>query len=454
MKKTLYIIRHGETDLNKRGVVQGRGMDTDLNDRGREQAEAFYQAYKSIPFDKIYTSTLKRTHQTVKKFIDINIPWTQYAGLDELGWGIYEGMESTDQIKAEFLDILQKWGSGQLNHKFERGESPLEVKERQLTVLEKLIEENEDTNILICMHGRALRLFLCLLLNKPLTEMESFPHVNTTLYKIDYDGSAFHIIDFNNTDHLKSIVIPSVGRNFAKNRVKVSAVSYTNTKPFVYGLMHSGILDQINLTLDIPSDCAHKLITNQVDIGLVPVAALLEISDYKIISNYCIGASGAVDSVFIFSNKPVDALGSIQLDVQSRTSNNLAKVLLRNYWKVQPEFAVDGDADAFIQIGDRTFGKKEDHAYRYDLAEEWQKFTGLPFVFAVWAANKEMPESFVRDFNSALKYGLDHRKKVIDEIPARENFDFGDYLMNKIDYILDGKKLEALKLFHQLIKEL
>lgn len=180
-------------------------MNTDLNDRGREQAEAFYQAYKNVPFDKIYTSTLKRTHQTVKKFIDTNIPWTQYPGLDELGWGIYEGMESTEHIRSEFLSILSKWNAGDLHHKFEKGESPLEVKERQLTVLEKLIEENDDQNILICMHGRALRLFLCLLTNKPLTDMDSFPHFNTTLYKVEYDGAEFHIVDFNNTDHLQSL---------------------------------------------------------------------------------------------------------------------------------------------------------------------------------------------------------------------------------------------------------
>jgi len=207
LKKTLYIIRHGETDLNKRGVVQGRGMDTDLNDRGREQAQSFYNAYNHVPFDKIYTSTLKRTHQTVKTFIDSNILWIQYPGLDELGWGIYEGMESNDHIRVEFVEILGKWNAGELHHKFEKGESPLEVKERQLEVLEKLIEENEDQNILICMHGRALRLFLCLLTNKPLSEMESFPHANTTLYKVEYNGADFHIVDFNNTDHLKSTPI-------------------------------------------------------------------------------------------------------------------------------------------------------------------------------------------------------------------------------------------------------
>lgn len=218
--------------------------------------------------------------------------------------------------------------------------------------------------------------------------------------------------------------------------------------------MHSGILDQIDLSLDIPSDCAYKLINNQVDIGLVPVAALLEIPDYKIISNYCIGASGAVDSVFIFSNKPIEEVRTITLDVQSRTSNNLAKVLLKNYWKVTPDFVVEEPADAFVQIGDRTFGKKEQYAYRYDLAEEWQKFNGLPFVFAVWAANKEIPETFVLDFNEALKYGLEHRNDVIKGITRKENFDFEDYLINKIDYILDEKKLEALKTFHELIKKL
>lgn len=218
--------------------------------------------------------------------------------------------------------------------------------------------------------------------------------------------------------------------------------------------MHSGILNQIDLSLDIPSECAHKLISNQVDIGLVPVAALLEIPDYKIISSYCIGATGPVDSVFIFSNKPIGEVNTIKLDEQSRTSNNLAKVLLKNYWNLSPKIVDDGPADAFVQIGDRTFGKKNEYAYRYDLAEEWQKFNGLPFVFAVWAANKVIHDNFLLDFNAALKYGLDHRNVVIEQLPSRENFDFGDYLTNKIDYRLDHKKLEALSTFHQFIREL
>lgn len=206
MEKTLYIIRHGETELNRRGIVQGRGMNTDLNELGKKQAEAFYQAYFHIPFDKIYTSTLKRTHQTVQRFIDKDIPWVQYAGLDEMAWGIYEGREATHETKNAYQKITQSWSSGNLHIKFENGESPLEVKERQLEVLEKIIETDDDSTILICMHGRAMRLFLCLLTELPLSEMDKFPHSNTALYKVRYDGSIFEIIDFNNTDHLKYVL--------------------------------------------------------------------------------------------------------------------------------------------------------------------------------------------------------------------------------------------------------
>jgi len=238
------------------------------------------------------------------------------------------------------------------------------------------------------------------------------------------------------------------------NKIKVSAVSYTNSKPFVYGLMHSGILDQIELSLDIPSDCAVKLIENKVDIGLVPVAALLHIQDYQIISNYCIGANGAVDSVFVFSNKPVAEIKTLRLDAQSRTSNNLAKVLLKNFWKINPEFVDHDRADAFVQIGDRTFGKKEQFLYHYDLAEEWFNFTGLPFAFAVWACNKPIPEDFKLAFNAALKLGLDHREEVLKTLNKVENFDLDDYLMKKVDFNLDDEKLKAISKFHQLIREL
>lgn len=237
-------------------------------------------------------------------------------------------------------------------------------------------------------------------------------------------------------------------------KFRISAVSYTNSKPFVHGLQQSDLIKAIDFTLDIPSDCADKLIKNQVDIGLVPVATLLSLPSYHIISDYCIGAHGAVHSVFIFSEKPIQEISTIKVDSQSRTSNLLAKVLLKNHWQMAPEWVTSGEADAFVLIGDRTFGKVNDYAFAYDLAEEWFKMTGLPFVFAAWVANKLIPTEIVAEFNAALKLGLDHREEIIPQLDRFENFDMERYLMDYIDYELDEDKKRALGLFLELAKSL
>lgn len=245
-------------------------------------------------------------------------------------------------------------------------------------------------------------------------------------------------------------------------KIKISAVSYTNSKPFIYGIQHTDLINKIELSLDIPADCAQKVIDNKVDIGLIPVAATLSMPYWKIVADYCIGATGAVNSVFIFSNCDIHQVKRLQLDPESRTSNNLARVLLKNYWKIDPELITDApdysnltdNETAFVQIGDRTFGKKNKFAFAYDLAGEWQKFTGLPFVFAAWIANKPIPQTFVDVFNAALKYGLTHREALFAEIPARTDFDIHDYLLNKIDFDLNESKKEALHLFLEYLKEL
>ncbi|MDB5003823.1 MAG: histidine phosphatase family protein [Mucilaginibacter sp.] len=203
MIKTLYIVRHGQTDLNKQGIVQGRGRDTDLNNEGRKQADLFYKVYKSVPFDKIYISELKRTQQSIQQFIDLGIPYEKLSGLDELAWGIYEGMPSSPETKAAFLKLMRDWVGGKLDSKFENGESPNEVRLRQIEALRIIMSHTEEDNVLICMHGRAMRLLLCLLTGKPLTEMDSFPHQNLVLYKVIFDGEKYHIESFSNADHLK-----------------------------------------------------------------------------------------------------------------------------------------------------------------------------------------------------------------------------------------------------------
>ena len=201
--KEIYIIRHGETELNRLGIVQGRGVDSDLNDTGRAQAAAFYNHYKDIQFDKIYTSVLKRTHQTVKQFIDLGLPWEQHTGLDELAWGLWEGQPNSAEARHAFLEVVEKWQGGNYEAKFEGGESPNDVSLRMNETIELIKSRTDEKRILVCMHGRAMRLLLCILLDKPFSEMGDFPHQNTTLYRMSFDDGHFSVIDFNNTDHLK-----------------------------------------------------------------------------------------------------------------------------------------------------------------------------------------------------------------------------------------------------------
>ncbi len=237
-------------------------------------------------------------------------------------------------------------------------------------------------------------------------------------------------------------------------RIKISAVSYTNTLPFLQGIRSSSLMDQIDLSLDYPAECARKVITNEVDMGIIPVAALIDIPDAHIIGDYCIGTEGKVDSVFIFSDKPIEEVDSIKLDYQSKTSNGLARILLKHYWKRDVRIVQDGEADAYVLIGDRTFGKKGKVPYAYDLGYYWKQFTGLPFAFAVWVANRELPPVFVAGFNRALANGIAHAADVIEGLPVYEDFDYLDYLTNSLNFHLTDKKREAISKYLELYKGL
>lgn len=239
--------------------------------------------------------------------------------------------------------------------------------------------------------------------------------------------------------------------------IRISAISYLNTKPFLYGI-ESCLLDksEYSLTFDIPSVCAEKMILGIADIGLVPVVVLPKLTNHTIVSDYCIGADGPVTSVVLLSQQPLNEIKKIVLDYHSKTSVALVQCLASSYWKIFPEFiaAKDGfeniteDDTALVIIGDRAFEHKSKFAYCYDLAEEWNKFTELPFVFAVWVANKNVPLDFLQKFNNALKFGIENRKNIIVENQSKYPLiKVSEYLLNNISYDLDESKMKGMKLF-------
>lgn len=177
-------------------------MDSELNDKGRQQALKFFQAYHHIAFDRIYTSELKRTIQSVDPFIQKGLPHTTLAALNEISWGKLEGLVSTPQSYRAYLGMLEDWKAGLLDRQIEGGESPNDLYKRQKKGLNYLLEQHAEQQILICTHGRALRSFLCLLTNHPLAEMDQFRHSNLCLYQLEGGQNGFEIIQANSIDHL------------------------------------------------------------------------------------------------------------------------------------------------------------------------------------------------------------------------------------------------------------
>ena len=247
--------------------------------------------------------------------------------------------------------------------------------------------------------------------------------------------------------------------------IRISAVSYLNTLPFLYGIKYSGYLENISFDLDYPSICAQKLIDNRVDISLIPVASIPYVKKPYLISDYCIGSQKEVKSVLLISDVPLEQIKSVLLDYQSNTSVNLVKVLAKKYWNIEPKWIQAGKGfeneisgnSAAVVIGDRTFSLSHKFRYVYDLASEWNRFTGKPFVFATWASNKVIEPEFLKRFNYALEFGINHIKEVVDEYSkdfADSNIDLYRYLTENISFLFDHDKKESLNLFYQYLFDL
>lgn len=201
--KKLYIIRHGETDFNRLGIVQGSGVDTPLNETGIDQGFRFYRHYKDEDFDKLYISSLQRTRQTVQWFIKKGLSHTSLPELNEISWGRFEGHVQDFKEQEFYRKAVAEWNNGNYHESVPGGETPYELQQRQKTALKKIMDNTHEKKVLICMHGRAMKSFLCLLLDKELKYMDNFEHSNTGLYLLHHIDSKFELIKQNDRSHLE-----------------------------------------------------------------------------------------------------------------------------------------------------------------------------------------------------------------------------------------------------------
>lgn len=201
----LYILRHGETDFNNKGIVQGGGVDSDLNDKGRSQAQAFYNHYNELDFDAVYASDLKRTHQTIA-------PWVKGHGYDfgiipeirEFSWGRLEGKVPSEEDNKQFTQLKQAWSEGQFHLGVEGGDNPRDFWDRLEPVLWGLAEQHQGERILACSHGRTLRMILSQLVGEGMHQMETFQHKNTGLNILRFmDNKKVEAVMVNDIQHLE-----------------------------------------------------------------------------------------------------------------------------------------------------------------------------------------------------------------------------------------------------------
>ncbi len=233
----------------------------------------------------------------------------------------------------------------------------------------------------------------------------------------------------------------------------------------VWGLTQR--MPNLSLTLAVPSRCAELFHDQQVDVALLPIGALQDQTQARVLEGYCIGARRAVESVGIYAHRPIEQVRRIYLDTDSRTSTLLTRILLARYWGLQPELLPLSplfleqkrceQEEAVLLIGDKVFAYREHYQYAYDLGEAWNAYSRLPMVFAVWVAH-QMPETAWRnDFLQALAYGVEHIPQAIQEYPLPHHISSQhaiEYLSQRIDYHFDQGKQAALQRFQEEVRRL
>ena len=252
--------------------------------------------------------------------------------------------------------------------------------------------------------------------------------------------------------------------------LRISAISYLNTAPLMWDFEHGDVGAHFEIAYTLPSQCAAELARGTADIGIIPAAAYATIPNLSILPGVAIASQKAVRSILLVSRKPLDAINTVALDSSSLTSVALTRVLFEKFWGGGREFtslAPDLDAmlathDAALLIGDPALKVDRSQYQTWDLADEWNHFTGKPFVFAFWAVTQNAGQRSSLDLAAIFQQSRDHglMPANLNQIAATWSPKLGlseaavrDYLTTNIHYFLDAPCLDGLRLFYQYANE-
>ena len=251
--------------------------------------------------------------------------------------------------------------------------------------------------------------------------------------------------------------------------LRVSAIRYLNTAPLMWDFEHGSRSPELRrhyrLDYTIPSRCAQMLAEGSADVGIIPVAAYATIPGLRIVPDVAIASKGAVRSILLISQRPLDQIQTVALDSSSRTSAALVQVLLRmqnrdvRFAPAEPNLdAMLRKHDAALLIGDPALQVDRREYETWDLAEQWRNLTGKPFVFAFWAvrddgAAEDELARVAEVFRESRDEGLRHVPEIVEQWSPKLSIPRGavhSYLTENINYYLDSESISGMKLFFEL----
>jgi chorismate dehydratase len=257
-------------------------------------------------------------------------------------------------------------------------------------------------------------------------------------------------------------------------KLRVSIVEFLNTAPLVWGFTHGPLAGKYELSFTVPSLCAEALRRGEADVAIIPAIEYQRIENTVVLPGISIAAKGAVRSILVVAKRPIEQARRFALDVSSRSSVALVRLLCRRRWRIEPEFvdakpdvnAMLHEADAALIIGDPALrivleaeqrAPESESLYLYDVAHEWREMTGKPCVLAFWAARREIATAeLTADFLASKEYGMARIPEIAADaspklqMPAPE---LERYLRENIDFSLDAENQAGLALYYKMCAE-